>query len=104
MQPPQAAAALAQALTASGAVITTQSPDGLSGYVTTKSNPSCVVATILFFIFIIPAIIYMIAASKTVNEPFSIVLIPEGGGTLMHGNGQGRGLAAATWAADQLPR
>lgn len=104
LPPAQAAAVMAQLLTGHGAVITTQSADGLSGYVTTKSNPSCIVATILFLIFIVPAIIYMIAASKTVQDPFSVMFIADRGGTRMHGNGQGRGLAAVVWAADQLPR
>ena len=61
-------------------MITTQTPNTITGYVTTKQNASCVVATILFLIFIIPAIIYMVAASKDITEPFTITLSSRGRG------------------------
>lgn len=102
--PDQAASTLVQLLTSGGAVITTQSPSSITGVVNTQNKPSCIVATILFLIFIIPAIIYMIVASKNTSDPFSLALTPDGTGTRINGNGQGRGLVAINWAVDQLPR
>jgi hypothetical protein len=84
-------------------MITTQTPNSITGYVTTKANASCVVATILSLIFIIPAIIYLVAASKDITEPFTITLIPVEGDTRLHGDGRGRAFDAISWATSQLP-
>jgi len=104
LPPEQASVALVQLLSGQGALITTHTPTSITGVVNTTNKPSCIVATILFFIFIIPAIIYMIAASKNTSDPFSLAFRSDGVGTRINGNGQGRGLAAINWAVDQLPR
>jgi hypothetical protein len=104
LPPEQAPVMLVQLLSGQGAVITTHTSTSITGVVNTTNKPSCIVATILFFIFIIPAIIYMIAASKNTSDPFSLAFRPDGAGTRINGNGQGRGLAAINWAVDQLPR
>jgi hypothetical protein len=92
----------AQLLVANGAMITSQSAGGISGYVLTRKKPDLITAVLLFLLCIIPLIIYLISASKDVQDPFTLTFVPDGGGTRMHGNGQGRGLDAVAWASDQV--
>ena len=104
LEPQLASQELARLLASEGAIVTSQSAGGLTGYVVTVTPPSSNVGCLLLLLGIVPAVIYWVLGKKSTQEPFSITLHEQpGGGTLMHGNGQGRGLAAIVWAADQLP-
>lgn len=105
LDPQAASQELARLLASEGAIVTSQSPGALTGYVVTVTPPSSNVGCLLLILGIVPAVIYWVLGKKSTQEPFSITLHEQDdGGTLMHGNGQGRGLAAIVWAADQLPR
>ena len=107
LPPAEAAWTLSNLLVEHGATITAQSPDGLVGYVKMKKSTTTAesVVLILFFLaFLIPGLIAMSIATRKLKQPFTMMLIADGAGTRMHGNGQGRGLDAVVWAADQLPR
>jgi hypothetical protein len=103
LPPEHALGVLLQALAGGGAQITAQSPTVIVGNVITKNQPSCIVASVLFLIFIIPAIIYLMTAGRDVVEPFSISLRAQDNGTWVSGSGRGRGLAAVKYAIEQLP-
>lgn len=88
-------------LVGAGALVTTQSPHGVAGHVVTKKRPSILVAILLWFICIIPMVIYLVNGSKDVQEPFSLTFATDSGGTRIDIGGVGRGLAAARWVTAQ---
>jgi hypothetical protein len=96
---------LVQALTSGGAQITSQTASLIAGKVETPAQkPSCLVACFLALFFIIPAIIYLVAAGKSGRSySFSITLTPEAQGSRVLATGQGRGLRAAQRALTSLP-
>lgn len=61
-----------------GATIVEQSDDGMRGTITVKKRPSVGIALLLacltFWLFFIPAIVYLIAASGTAIEPFEVMV------------------------------
>lgn len=98
----EVAARLAQLLVANGAVITVQSPEVVAGHVLSRKKPSLLVAALLWFVCIIPMVLYLINSSKDVQEPFSLSLSERSGRIRVEGSGYGRGLRAACWVMDQL--
>ncbi len=103
LPPEQAIGVLLQALVSGGAQITSQAPTVIVGNVITKRQPSCLIASLLFLIFIIPAIIYLMTAGRDVTDPFTISLRPHDNGSWVSGAGQGRGFGAVRYALSQLP-
>lgn len=99
--PEELMAFVTRQLVGAGALVTTQSLSGLSGHVHTKKKPSVLVAILLWFICIIPMVIYLVNSSKDVQEPFSLTFSPDAGGTRVEFAGVGRGLAAASWVVSQ---
>jgi hypothetical protein len=104
LPPDQAAAYLTQLLTMHGATVHSQTERSITGEVRIRKNPSCLVATLLFLLLVVPGIIYVIVAGKDIQDPFSVQLIPQGQGTLAHAAGRGHGLDAALRAIGRLPR
>jgi hypothetical protein len=100
--PDQLIARITQLLVANGALVTAQTTASVSGHVVTKKKPSVLGAILLWFICIIPMLIYLINGSKDVQEPFTLTLTPVGGGTRVDGAGTGRGHAAVAWVLSQL--
>ena len=91
-------------LVSNGATITFQGPGAIAGHVLSKRKASVLVAILLWFICIIPMVIYLINASKDVQDPFSLTLTPVDGGTRVEGSGSGRGASAVAWVLDQVAR
>ena len=104
MAPDQTAALLIQTLTASGAQVLSQSERSITGVMHIRRRPSCIVATLLFLLLVIPGIIYLVIAGKDIDDPYSIQILPEGQGAMVHPAGQGFGLKVAVAAIDRLPR
>jgi hypothetical protein len=104
LAPDQAAAYLTQVLTMHGATVLTQTERSITGEMRIRKNPSCLVATLLFLLLVVPGIVYLIVAGKDIQDPYSIQLIPEGHGTRAHPAGRGHGLNAALRATEQLPQ
>jgi hypothetical protein len=103
LAPDQAAAYLTQVLTMGGATVLSQSERAITGEMRIRRNPSCLVATLLFLLLVVPGIVYLVVAGKDTQDPFSIQLIPEGHGTRAHAAGRAHGLNAALRAVEQLP-
>lgn len=103
LAPDQAAALLCQTLTASGAQVTTQTDRSITGIMHIRRRPSCIIAFLLFMLLIIPGVIYLVIAGKDIDDPYSIQVIPEGQGSMVHAAGQGYGLEVATEAIRRLP-
>jgi hypothetical protein len=103
LPPDQAAALLVQTLTASGAQVSSQTPTSITGIMHIRRRPSCIVALLLFALLIIPGVVYLVISSKDVDDPYSIQLIPEGQGSMVHAAGQGYGLEVALEAMKRLP-
>jgi hypothetical protein len=104
LPPDQAAAYLTQVLTMHGATVLTQTERSITGEMRIRRNPSCLVASLLFLLLVVPGIVYLVVAGKDIQDPFSIQLIPEGQGTRAHAAGRGHGLNAALRAIQRLPR
>ena len=104
LPPDQAAALLVQTLTASGAQVASQTDRSITGVMHIRRRPSCVIAFLLFILLIIPGIIYLVIAGKDIDDPYSLQLIPEGQGTMVHPAGQGYGLEVAVAAIKHLPQ
>lgn len=103
MAPDQTIALLIQTLTASGAQVLSQSERSITGVMHIRRRPSCVVAFLLFILLIIPGIIYLVIAGKDIDDPYSIQVLPEGQGSMVHPAGQGFGLQVAVAAISRLP-
>jgi len=103
LPPDQAIAFLIQTLTASGAQVVSQSGSSLTGVMHIRRRPSCLVATILLILLIVPGIIYLTLAGKDIEDPYSIQVIPQGQGSMIHPAGQGYGLDVAVAAIARLP-
>lgn len=97
--PEDVAAFVVRELVGAGALVTAQSSTSISGHVLTKKKPSVLIAILLWFICIIPMVIYLVNGSKDSVEPFSLTFTSDPGGTRIEVGGVGRGLGAATWAA-----
>ena len=69
-----------------------------------RRRPSFLVAFLLFLIAVVPGIIYLVIAGKDINDPYSIQLLPEGQGPMVHPAGQGYGLRVAVEAIERLPQ
>lgn len=95
-------ARIVQLLVQNGALVTAQTSTSVTGHVVTKKKPSVLVAILLWFICVVPMVIYLINSSKDVQEPFSISLTPVPGGTRVEGGGTGRGMSAVHWVLSQL--
>jgi hypothetical protein len=102
MPPDQLAGYLSHQFSGYGAIVNSQSAIGVTGQLTTKQKPSWLVAVLLWFICIIPMIIYLINHSKDVADPFSLTFTPQGAGTRVDVSGQGRGAAMARYVLDQM--
>jgi len=103
LPPDQAIAFLIQTLTASGAQVVSQSDRSLTGVMHIRRRPSCLVATILLLLLIVPGIIYLVLAGKDIEDPYSIQILPEGQGSMVHPAGQGYGLDVAMASIARLP-
>jgi hypothetical protein len=61
-----------------GATIVDQTADSIRGTITVKNRPSIlltlIIATLSFWLLCIPAVIYLIAATKTVVVPFEVAV------------------------------
>ncbi len=104
LPPDQAAAFLVQTLTASGAQVMSQTTSSITGVMHIRRRPSFLVAFLLFLLAVVPGIIYLVIAGKDINDPYSIQVLPEGQGTMVHPAGQGYGLKVAVEAVEHLPR
>ena len=103
LPPDQAIAFLIQTLTASGAQVVSQSDRSLTGVMHIRRRASCLVATILLLLLVVPGIIYLAVAGKDIDDPYSIQIIAEGQGSMIHPAGQGYGLEVAVAAMARLP-
>ena len=103
LAPDQTIALLIQTLTASGATVLSQSERSIAGVMHIRRRPSCVVAFLLFILLVIPGIIYLVIAGKDIDDPYSIQVLPEGQGSMVHPAGQGFGLRAPVAAIARLP-
>jgi len=72
-----------------GAVLTAQTHDSVSGYVPTLERPDHWRTALL-------------VAPMQREHQFTLTFDADSGGTRMHGSGEGRGLDAVVWVADQL--
>lgn len=89
LSPAAALSALAQAVTARGAHVTTQSGTNMTGTLTVRRQPNVVAATLLFLLCIVPMIIYMIVQSRPDVYGWSIQVTPEGEGSRVTYSAQG---------------
>ncbi|MGH9151104.1 MAG: hypothetical protein ACRD03_01585 [Acidimicrobiales bacterium] len=86
-----------------GAQVTTASSTSITGVVTTQRNANVLLVIILMFLCLVPGIVYLVVARKTVNEPFSAQLGAGESGTYVTFAGQGRGRAVIAHAVASLP-
>lgn len=101
--PEQTVGYLVSALAGQGAVVTFQSPQQVSGYLTVHKRPNLLVALVLFAFFVIPGVIYLIASTKTTSEPFAVSISPDGrGGATLVPSGAPTALWRAAAAIRQL--
>ena len=70
-----------QMLPMMGVTVTQTTPGRIDGIVTVKREPNVVVLVILLLVWILPGIIYWLAASRPVSERFSVVFVPVATGT-----------------------
>jgi hypothetical protein len=88
-----------------GATIVEQTDDGLRGTIVVKKRPSIFIALLLacltFWLFFIPAIVYLIAASGTSVEQFDVEVQPNG--TIRYG-ATGKAFSPVERAVYALPR
>jgi hypothetical protein len=103
LAPAQASASLVQTLTALGAQVTTRTGDAVTGVVTEQQNPNMFLVIVLLIFCVLPGIVYLVIARRTVTFPFSIQLAPEGAGSRASVVGQGAGLRVAQQAVATLP-
>ncbi len=103
LPPDQTSAFLVQTLTASGAQVVSQTDRSITGVMHIRRRPSCLIATLLFLLLIIPGILYLALAGKDIEDPYSIQILPQGQGSMVHPAGQGYGLEVAQQAITRLP-
>jgi len=103
LAPAQASGSLVQTLTALGAQITTKTDDAVTGVVTVQENPNVLLVLVLLIFCVLPGIVSLVIARRTVTFPFSIQLAPEGNGCRASVVGQGAGLRTAQQAVASLP-
>lgn len=95
--------ALAQAVTARGAQVTTQSAMSMTGTLTVRRQPNVFAATALFLLCIVPMIIYLIVESRPDVFGWSIQVAPEGEGSRVTYSAQGGAGAVIFHAVSALP-
>jgi hypothetical protein len=103
LPPDQAAAALVRALATSGAMITSQTPNTIIGFVRVKRSPNVIVAILLFLLCVVPFIIYLIVQSKDDSYQFAFELVLVDTGTEVRWSGNGPAALIAQGAAGALP-
>lgn len=103
LSPDEAVARLVPLLTSGGAKVHSATSAAITGDVSTKQHASCLITLLLMCLMILPGLLYMILAGKTLVEPFSISIIPEPAGTRLVAAGQGRGEKAAQAAIGKMP-
>lgn len=103
LPPDTASQHLAVALSGNGAVVSGQSPAAVNGYVVAQIQPNVWLGIGLLCLWVLPGVLYFLFGKKTVTEPFSALLTPEGAGTRITGDGTGRGLGTLWTAVSRLP-
>ena len=68
-------------LTSTGAVVTSQSGNAITGEYRHKQEPSLWVAALLFFLFVVPFILYLMANSRETKHTCSITVMPWAAGS-----------------------
>lgn len=92
LPPDDAAGAVVQQLTASGARVSTYTTSLITGTVTVKRRPNLLLAVLLWLVCVVPMIIYVVSASKDVTQAFSVRLEPSGEGVRAFPVGEGEAL------------
>lgn len=103
LSPSEATASLVQTLTALGAQVTTRTDNSVTGVVTVQQNPNILLVILLLIFCVLPGIVYLVIARRTVTFPFSIQLVTEETGTRVTFVGQDAGLRVAGQAVHTLP-
>ncbi len=103
LAPEAAVGALAQAVTARGAHITTQSATTLTGTITVPRKPNIIAALVLFMLCIVPMVIYLIVQSRPDVYVWSIHVAPEGEGSIVTYSGHPGAGPAIFAAVSSLP-
>lgn len=103
LPPAEALSAVAQAVTARGAHVTTQSPTSMTGTITVRRQPNVFAAVALFLLCIIPMIIYLITQSRSDVYPWSVHVAPDGEGSIVTYSAHGGAGPVIFQAVSALP-
>jgi hypothetical protein len=94
LSPAETSEVASHLLSEKGAVLTTETQESVAGYLFTKRRE-------LMDILFPPSEDRELPPVER-RYPFTLTFCADNGGTRMHGNGEGRGLATLVWVADQI--